>query len=720
MNTLSPSDLRHRILHLLQLETTWARARLRRIAAEQITEHQRRAPFGREPSEPVPLHELRRRETAAEIQLAKVRAEQEAPIGLDQVQRDFALSDLERHTLLLATALTLERTFGDVLGELDGGAPGFCSVETVFVFEELDLTARVDARESFRPTAPLFAHDLAELSVGRRFSKPEQLLEAAVSITSRGLELILGTGSLAEELMAFSKLEAPRATFDQVVLPDDDRSRLLAVLDGRERLAEVCRAWGVDEVVRAGRGTLVLLSGPPGTGKTTTAHAIAARLGKRVLQVDIPTFSDHQDSLRFLPGLFREARLHDALLFFDECEALFQTRRAGNTLMTLLLTELERFEGIAVLATNLPQVLDEALDRRILVRIDFPHPDAVARESLWKLHIPPRAKIAGEIDVAALARRHDLAGGYIKNAMLNAVAAAVAENPEQPRLAHGHLDRAARDQARRVASLPEDAGLREARATLDDVVLPPREQARIAEIVDAALARSTVFDRWGVGARQSGGRGLVALFHGPPGTGKSLCAEAIAGTLGRPLLRLTLPSILSRWVGEAERALARAFRDAAAADAVLVLDEADALLMARGEGRSSRHDDGLVVTLLDQIDRCEGIVVLTTNRPAALDAALPRRVTWSIGFPVPDADARVAIWRALVPPAATGDAPVELAWIAGRYELTGGQIRTAAVRAAMRAARAQRALTGLDLARSAAEEAGEPDIALVPHEVADA
>ena len=79
-----------------------------------------------------------------------------------------------------------------------------------------------------------------------------------------------------------------------------------------------------------------------------TAHAIARHMGKRVLNVDIPTFMEHHDAERFLPGLFREARLQDAILFFDECEVLFGDRRAGNVLMTLLLTEIERFEGVAV------------------------------------------------------------------------------------------------------------------------------------------------------------------------------------------------------------------------------------------------------------------------------------------------------------------------------------------------------------------------------------
>ncbi len=709
------------VLSLLEAELDWAMARVRRLHAQHDAEHgTSRTRWGAEDPKPIPVAELRRREANTRRAFQELRSKHATPIGLDAVQARFGLNRLERHTLLLTTGLALQRSFGEALGDLDGNAPGVCMVEAIFAFEELDLEGRVSARANFRPGAPLFAQDLAQLSMGHRYTTPEQLLDANVSVTSRGLELVLGTQSLAEELLAFSTLETPRATLDQVVLPPADRVRLLAMLDHRQRFAEVCAEWGVDEVVRYGRGTLMLFTGPPGTGKTSTAHGVAHRLGQRVLNVDIPTFSSHGDALRFLPSLFREARIHNAVLFFDECESLFESRRLGNALMTLLLTELERFEGVAVLATNLADRLDEALDRRVLVRIDFPRPDTLAREHLWRLHLPPRAAFGSDLDTRSLASRHDLAGGYIKNAMLNAIAAAVSEDPELPVLRQAHLENAARDQARRPAVATGAHPMSDPRATLDHVCLPAAELEALHEIVDAAQAQRTIFDRWGVGAHQSGGRGVVALFVGPPGTGKTFSAEAISGTLGRPMMRVVLPSILSKWVGEAERSLATAFREAEAAEAVLLLDEVDSLLMARGLGQASRHDDALVNTLLDLLDRHQGVVILCTNRAEVLDAALDRRVGWKVQFPEPDAEARLAIWTALVPATATGGAQLNLGRLATRYSLTGGRIRTASVRAAVRAARLGRAIQLHDLERSAAEEAGEVGPNPAPRAIADA
>lgn len=695
-------------LSLLHTELEWAEARVRRIGREQrdAGRRGRRGRFDREDDDRTPvLAELRRREKAARRAFEELRRQATAPMGLDAVQAAFALHDLERWALLLSAGIALQKRFGEMLDELE--SMGSCTVETVFTFAELVLPERVDARVRFRPTGALFANDLAELAMGHRYSGPEQLLEAQVSVTGRGLELLLGHDGLAEEFNSFSVLEAPQATFEDVVLPDADRARILAVIDHHPALRETWSDWGIDQVVRYGRGSLFLFTGAPGTGKTSTAHAVAARLGKRVLNVDIPTFLGHSDAQRFLPGLFREARLHDALLFFDECEALFASRRQGNMLMTVLLTELERFEGVAVLATNLADQLDEALDRRVLVRVDFPRPDAISRERIWRLLVPPRAVLAADVDLPALARRHDVAGGHIKNAVLNAVAAAVAERPGSPVLSQAHLDRAARDQARRPAQSDAGPRLHTPACTLADVCLPAGEKRRVEEIVAAAGARRTVFERWGVAARQSGGRGVVALFHGEPGTGKTLCAEAIAGELGRPLLRVTLPSVLSKWVGDAERNLARHFHEAADADAVLLLDEIDGLLMARGEGSASRHDDAIVNALLDLLDRHDGVVVLCTNRPEVLDRALGRRVGWTVAFPPPDAAARLAIWRATVPPTATAGRPLDFRGLAGRYPLTGGRIRNAAVRAACRAAAVGRDVDLTFLEAAAAEEAGE-------------
>jgi SpoVK/Ycf46/Vps4 family AAA+-type ATPase len=256
---------------------------------------------------------------------------------------------------------------------------------------------------------------------------------------------------------------------------------------------------------------------------------------------------------------------------------------------------------------------------------------------------------------------------------------------------------------------------------LDHVVLRPQLRAQVEELIAAARTRRTVLERWGIGRHLGHGKGVSALFFGDPGTGKTLCAEAIAGELGRPLLLASLPALLSRWVGQTEANLAQLFERARRQDAVLFLDEADSLLMERGRGRASRHDDAAVNVLLQLLERHEGLTLLATNLPDRLDRALSRRLTYRLHFPAPGARERADIWRRLLPETAPVEGRLDLALLGRAFELSGGQIKNAAFKAAFRAASAGRKLTQAELERAATEElAGAVERAAAAFDFAEA
>jgi SpoVK/Ycf46/Vps4 family AAA+-type ATPase len=711
---LFPSDLDY-----LQHEHRWLELRSQRLHAEQKLEgrhsRQRRRGFY-DDDEPSPAA-LRRRGTAAGRDEAALRSaidarlaehqRQGCPLAIQRLCELYGLGDFERLVLLLATGPALDRQFEHIIERADELSGGGLTVDTTFIFADLDLSERVARRKSFGAQAPLRAHDLLNVHIGGRYSSPEDLLTASISITGRALDLLLGNDALGDEFEEFSSLEQPQADLERVVLPERDKQRILSVVERHELYLTKRAAWGFDALIRYGRGALMLFHGPPGTGKTMTAHAVAQHLGRRVLNVDIPTFLEAQESRRFLPGLFREARLHNAVLFFDECDALFESRRRGNTLMTMLLTEIERFEGVAVLATNMPEVLDEALHRRILVKVRFDKPDADAREAIWTKHLPRQAPLAGDVDLHDLAWRYELTGGEIKNAVLVAVAAAVHANGGQGPITQAQLETAAADQLPKPD--PDEHGaerLEWTKARSDDLILPPMVAEQVTELIAAARHGRTVVESWGVGAHLTGGRGVVALLHGPPGTGKTLCAEVVAAELNRPLLRSVVPGLLSKWVGETERRIALLFEDARKHNAVLLLDEVDALLMERGAANASRHDDAHVTTLLDQLERHEGVVIMATNRPTVLDPALARRVAWRLEIPMPDERARAAIWERLIPPQAPTEGRIDFTRLAARHPLSGGLIRTAVFRACYRAAHREEPLSQRLLDEAAGEQSG--------------
>ena len=705
-------------LDYLQEELRWIEVRAQRIAADRALAQQvagrgqRAVRLRSEDDEPVQPETLRARVRQLRREEQHLRTAIDARrlaggpelLALDRLCATYALDGFARTVLLLATAPCFSLGFEDLFGELNRDGMRSClDVETIFAFTETPFADRIQRRGAFSRRGPLVLHDLiAAPQMGGRYQSPKDLLAAEIEINNRTLGFLLGVSDVAEEFLEFSSLEDPRASFEQVVLPAKDQQRLLSVVERHEQYLACRQAWGFDEVIRYGRGVLMLFHGKPGTGKTMTAHAIAHRLGKRVLNVDLPTFVEHRESHHFLPGLFREARLQNALLFFDECETLFASRAQGNSLMTLLLTELERFEGVAVLATNLPQVLDEALERRILVKVHFPEPDRQARQEIWRRHLPPAAPLAADVDLAGLAERYELAGGYIKNAVLMAVAAAVHEAGVSPQITMAHLEEAARQQLQRPRDGECDCLVPQ--VTLEDVILVPAVRRQVAELIAAARSRRTVLERWGIGAHLSHGKGVSALFYGEPGTGKTLCAEAVAGELSRPLLHASLPALLSRWVGQTEQNLESLFSRARGEGAVLFLDEADSLLEERGTAHAARHEDRLVNLLLQLIKRHDGVVLLATNRPQQLDRALGRRLTYQLRFDLPDAAQRTAIWRRLLPATVPVEGVLELELLGRKYQTSGGQIKNAVFKAAFRAASGNGALTQALLEEAVQEE----------------
>jgi SpoVK/Ycf46/Vps4 family AAA+-type ATPase len=210
---------------------------------------------------------------------------------------------------------------------------------------------------------------------------------------------------------------------------------------------------------RAGhRGLRLLFCGPPGTGKTLAAEVIAGELGRDLLVVDLSQMVSKWigETEKNLAAAFAAAERGGAVLFFDEADALFGKRtevgdardRYANLETAYLLSRLERFDGVAVLATNLRQNLDAAFARRIEFIVPFDLPDATERELLWRRHLPAGAPLAPSVDCARLAAIYALPGALIRNAAVAAAFLAASERssepPREPLITLRHLVHAVR------------------------------------------------------------------------------------------------------------------------------------------------------------------------------------------------------------------------------------------------------------------------------------
>ena len=231
--------------------------------------------------------------------------------------------------------------------------------------------------------------------------------------------------------------------------------------------------------------------------------------------------------------------------------------------------------------------------------------------------------------------------------------------------------------------------------SLDDVVLPARTRARLDELQNRIRLRDRVVGEWGFGRHHDNTGGLVALFHGPPGTGKSMTAAAVAAAAGLPAYVIDLSALVSKYIGETEKALANVFDRAAREHCVLVFDEADAIFGTRTEVSDShdRYANQEVSYLLTRIESHPGVVILTTNLMGNIDDAFQRRIHVAVEFAPPGEGEREGIWARSVPPALPLSRDINLGALAARYPLTGAQIRDAIVDAAYAAAASEEAVS---------------------------
>ncbi|MFI7480975.1 ATP-binding protein [Kocuria sp. M1R5S2] len=223
---------------------------------------------------------------------------------------------------------------------------------------------------------------------------------------------------------------------------------------------------------------------------------------------------------------------------------------------------------------------------------------------------------------------------------------------------------------------------------LGDVVLPAAARARIDDLAARIAHRDVVVEDWGFGAHHDNASGLIALFHGPPGTGKTMTAAALAASAGLPAYVVDLSALVSKYIGETEKALAKVFDRAAREHCVLVFDEADAVFGARTEigDAHDRYANQEVSYLLSRVEQHPGVVVLTSNLLANIDTAFRRRIHVMVEFPEPGPAERERLWAAVAPERLPLEPGVDLTGLARRYPLTGAQIRDAVLDAAYLAA----------------------------------
>jgi len=225
--------------------------------------------------------------------------------------------------------------------------------------------------------------------------------------------------------------------------------------------------------------------------------------------------------------------------------------------------------------------------------------------------------------------------------------------------------------------------------TLDDVVLPPATRRSLDQALAHVTQHDLIFNKWGLRERHPTSLALAFNFAGAPGTGKTICAEAIAHTLGRRLLIVRYDQVESMWMGETPKNIVTTFRLARKENAVLLFDEADSIASRRAVSLDHgfvRETNTAINVLLQEIERFNGVVIFATNLAANFDPAFERRIRTHVLFELPGAPERERIWQLQLHARTPIAEDVDFRALAERYEASGGDIRNAVLKAAMGAA----------------------------------
>ncbi|PSJ43359.1 ATP-binding protein [Allosphingosinicella deserti] len=573
------------------------------------------------------------------------------------------LSDFERQLLLMCAAMEFDTGFGALCSRAQRGAsnkgPTF----------ELALAALENpAWDVMSPERPLRYWRLIEIHQ----PAAQPLIASALRADERIVNYIKGLNYLDDRL---APLVETIVVEGGAALPPSQLALADAISD--------CLADGAQP-------PLFQLLGDSAASKLAVAREVSTRAGMRLYRLRGETAPAAQgDSETFVRLWQREAALLPLALYIDAEDVPPAQVQAVERL-------LNRCGGLVFVASR--QAWRDVVRPNIVFEAARPLP--AEQRQLWIDALGTDGGSQADL----------LAGQFnLDQSAIGAIAAGSAAKDGDSARRDEMLWAAALDRTR--PALDQLAQPIQPQTDWDDIELPTRERAQLAEIAAQVRNRTAVYDDWGFRARLSRGLGISVLFAGDSGTGKTMAAEVLARELKLLLYRIDLSGVVSKFIGETEKNLRKLFDAAEDGGAILFFDEADALFGKRSEVKDShdRYANIEINYLLQRMEGYRGLAILTTNMKSSLDQAFVRRLRFIVNFPFPAAAERAAIWRKVFPPA-VDTAMLDFGRLA-RLNLTGGSIHNIALNAAFAAVASGGSLTMpivLEAARSEFQKLDKP------------
>lgn len=590
----------------------------------------------------------------------------------------FRLSPFEQAALIICLAPELRRKYDTLYAYLQDDITR--KKPSVDLILELLCTTEADrwqARAVFGPQAPLQRAQLLQMVDDPQSPSGSTGLAQFLRLDPRILGFLLGHGTLDERLRNLATLQSASIPLADVPVAQETKTAVANLVQhtfsqtGAQRL--VCHLYG-----------------PRGVGRREFALGVCDEIGASLLVVDIQALlARGADAVDLLRLAFREGLLCQAAFYVDHVDRLIGAETSGDLpvshLRTLLVDLHNEYGWLTFLAGERAWLWQQEFTGQAVYAVHLPVPDPSIQETVWRQSLGELGAEHVDSWARQLANQFRMTPQQIRHAVDYAThKRIVTEGQADVTLAD--LYAGCRHQAN--VNLGELATKVDYKYGWADLVLPESKLTQLREICAQVRHRNRVFAEWGFSEKLGHGRGLSVLFCGPPGTGKTLAAAVLAGELGLDLCKVDLSGVVSKYIGETEKNLAKIFHEAESSNAILFFDEADALFGKRTEVSDARDRYANIETsyLLQKMEEYEGIVILATNLRENMDEAFTRRIRFIVDFPFPDAASRSEIWRTHFPDAAPVDEGVDVDALARQLQVTGGNIKNIVLNAAFSAA----------------------------------
>ena len=450
---------------------------------------------------------------------------------------------------------------------------------------------------------------------------------------------------------------------------------------------------------------VILFHGRYGTGKRAASRTAGLSHGSAGLilsALDLASKGLNRELVMKLAE--RECILTNALMCWEDADIYLLPQTNSEVEHRAFVQAISQSLVPTILLTAKAWEPAHELGERPFLRLELPEPTYAERRAMWISCLGDSVTELSDADLVSLTGRFRLTTGQIRDAVARAQTLAWVRDPAYGHITPADIDMACRNQAQhRLGALARKLN---PRYSWDDIVLPRLQLSTLKMICTTIRQRPVVYGDWGFDKKLSLGKGLIALFAGPSGTGKTMAAEIIANDLGQDVYKIDLSSVVSKYIGETEKNLEKIFSEAQDTDAILFFDEADALFGKRSEVKDAHDRYANIETayLLQRTEEYNGLVILASNIKKNMDEAFVRRLHFMVDFPFPEEPERVEIWRRTFPLEAPRDPDIDLEFLARKFKITGGNIRNIILAAAFIAADDRKPIAMRHLVRGASYE----------------